>query len=341
MKRIFILAAVLLAFSGLYRAEAQSQMPGTVIYSLPQTTISVTVKVKVEKFTPGPYAQFAKKYFGTDARKSAGSSCTVESVSLCPYIEADPTARYSVAIPAGSAASFFQVCSQGLVALSDGYAGKPSSARFQSQAGADQFVGIAPANLSNVTTTLYKTVQNENGEFEKVPVQQSQLIETSPEKKAEDAASAIFNLRDKRIQIITGDTDATFSGEALEAAIKEIARLESEYMSLFFGKTDTFIQEQSFDVVPANGKKVATICRISDDQGLLPASASQGRSINMEIVPETLATPAAFSGKGRDNVTINYRVPAVSACKIVDGGKVLIESRIPVYQLGEKVTMTL
>lgn len=339
MKKSTILAAALLISSFFNYSFAQ----GTAVYALPRTTVSVTVEVTVETVTPGPYAKFAQKYFGTSAPQSPEASCRINSIAICPYIEADPAARYSIVVPdrGSSVTAYLGLCSQGLIA-SEGFTGKPSAFRFPSQAGAEQFVGTEPSNLANVTTTLYRTVKNESGEYEKVAVQQNQVVEKSLEKKAEEAANTIFSLREKRMQIITGDTDATFSGNALQAAIDEITRLEQQYLNLFFGAKAVFTQTKTFDVVPsANAKQTHTICRISDSQGLVSATNGQGRALNLEISAEQLTAPVAASGKGRENVTVYYRVPAVANCRISDNGAVVAESRIPVYQLGEKVAMPL
>jgi len=342
MKKTTILSAIVLLSALFNLSFAQVQPSGTAVYALPRTVVSVTVEATVETVTPGPYAKFAQKYFGISAPQSPVSSCKINSITAVPSIEADPSARFCVVVPekGSSVTSYMSLCSQGLIAA-ESCSGNSSSLRFPAQAGAEHFNGAQPSNLANVTTTLYKTVKNENGEFEKVAVQQNQTVEKSLEKKAEEAANAIFSIREKRLQIITGDTDATFSGEAMKAAIEEMARLEKQYMELFFGFKTVYTQVKTFDVVPStNAKQTQTVCRISDDQGLVPASSGQGRALSMEITSEPLTAPAV-QGKGRENITVFYRVPATATCRISDNGKVLSESRILVYQLGEKVAMPL
>ena len=61
---LLCLAAVLLPAG---RISAQDPM-GTVSYSLPQTTITIEVEAVREYFYAGPYAKFAQKYLGVDAR---------------------------------------------------------------------------------------------------------------------------------------------------------------------------------------------------------------------------------------------------------------------------------
>ena len=334
MKRIITILALALLCT--FEAEAQS---GAVVYSLPQTVITLKVEARREAFTAGPYAAYAEKYLGVAARTQSGTTYTLTKISLIPSVEADPKARFAVTIPDRSSVNFLQMCSQGLVVMSDNYTGRPAAWHFESQAGAERFEGTDPlGNLGLETTTLYKAVKTEEG-YEKVPVTQSQVVEKSPDRKAADAASVIFDLREKRRQIATGDTDATFSGEALQAAIDEIARLEEKYLSLFYGVSEISLQEKCFDVTPdaSSSSQRYTAFRISDKDGLQPASAKEGRAVTLELQTEKLSAPE-ISGEARakEGATVRYRIPAVTLCRLVDAGALLLESRIPVYQLGEE-----
>ncbi len=317
---------------------------GAIIYSLPSTTISLKVTADHESFIAGPYAKFAQKYLGIEARETSGETYTISSIEMIPYIEADPSV--SVAVNLGTAknasANFLNFCSQGLIIASDSYTGKATQWRFPSVANEDQFAASsATSNLANRTTTLYKTVKTATG-LEKVPVQQTQVVEKSVEKKAEETASMIFKLRQKRMEIITGDTDATYSGEAMDAAVKEITRLEQEYLSLFIGKSVQDQQSVVFDVVPkaGNASQMYIAFRISDTQGLVPASNMGGRPIVLELQREAeagVASESATTSKDR----IFYRKPATMLVKVLDGQKLLMQSRIPVYQLGETLSIPL
>ena len=320
-------------------AFAQS---GSVIYSLPRTTVSVRVEARREAFTAGPYATYAEKYLGVPARTQSGTTYTLEAITLTPFVEADPSARHTVAIPERYASHFLQLRTQGLVALADEYAEHPASWRFESQAGSERFEGVDPTgNLGRETTTLYKAVRTDDG-YQRVPVTQGQVVEKSPDRKAADAAAVIFSLREKRQQIATGDTDASFSGEALQAAIDEITRLEEKYLSLFYGVRDISTEIKSFDVTPIadNKNQVYTAFRISDTQGLIPASLNEGKAVTIEFVPEPFTTPETTSDRTKE-VVVHYRIPAITRCRLVQDGRILVETRIPVYQLGVESTLPL
>lgn len=351
MKVVKILfAAVLFLALGNGRADAQilqagEPVPaGAIIYSLPYTTISLEVTAEHESFVAGPYAKYAQKYLGIEARTESAETYTISSIKMHPYIEADPSVRVAVNLGAAKnpSANFLNFCSQGLIITSDSYTGKPADWRFPSVAGAEQFAAnTATSNLDNRTTTLYKSVKTAGG-LERVPVQQTQVVEKSLEKKAEETAAMIFMLREKRMDIIIGNTDATYSGEAMGAAIEEITRLEQEYLTLFIGKSVKDSQTMVFDVVPKadNSSQMYIAFRISDAQGLLPASNIGGRPIVLEFQRESSASgvsESAVSAKGR----IFYRTPATMLVKVMDGQKVLLQSRVPVYQFGETLSFPL
>ena len=359
MKRLTkTLCALLCLLAGLQMANAQileagqEQPSGVVIYSLPSTSIMLTVTAEKETFVAGPYAQFAQKYMGSEARTEDAVTYTLKSIDMAPYLEADPSTRIALNISGrgNAAANFLQLCSQGLIVASDSYTGKPEAWRFPSIANTDVFAGKdVESNLTSATTTLYKTVNTAEG-FQRVAVSQSQVVEKSLEKKAQETANAIFDLRKSRMQIVTGDTDATYSGEAMQAAISEITRMEQEYMSLFYGASTTSVQTMNFDVVPtapanaSSRQQMYVAFRLSETEGLLPANDVSGRPIVLELsfdkAPE-VTTGGVASAKLLPSSTVYYRVPVIATARIMDGSQMLLQTRVPVYQFGQTVSFPL
>lgn len=350
------------------RVENGQEIPeGVVVYHLPSTTLRLTVEAIHEQYTPGPYAEYAKKYLGIDVPQKESSKYILSKISMTPYLEADRSCSYIVNLDGFGdktvPAYFFKFASQGLVMLSDTDKGSEDSWRFPSLAQSQESLStVATGNLTSVETTLYRTVRNDNGEYERLAYTQSQTIEKSPEKKAKEAASMILSLRQNRINIITGNTDATFSGDALRAAVEEIRRVEDQLMQLFTGQTETSVEVMSLDVLPeSTGEEELTIAfRLSDTHGILPSDDISGRPIVMEIEPENM--PAETFTDQEDSPAENqvisetrsnrnrarqiagtrgdifYRVPAICTIRITDGQETLLESRVPVYQKGQDMT---
>ena len=342
--RLFLAALVLVGIqipaAAQVLGKAETAPAGTEVYSLPSTTLVLKVTAQHESYQLGPYAQYAQKYLGIDVRQESGDFYQIKSIEMVPYVEADPEVSAAVNLQGrAGAANFLSMCSQGLVVLSDNYTGKGAQWRFPSQQNGLEFLSAGVSNIDNITTTLFKTSANADGVMEKVPVMQQQAVQKSLEKKAEETADLIFKLRQKRIEIITGDTDATFSGEAMAATLAEITRMEQEYMGMFTGKSVFDEQQVLFDVVPkaANKKHIYIAFRISDTQGLLHANNMQGRPIVVELAEDgepikpTDLAEASLNTKGR----VAYRKPVTVVARVKDGQQVLVQTRVPVYQLGK------
>ena len=351
--------AATLSAQNINRLEKGQPAPdGVVVYSLPLTTVRLDVEAVCETYTPGPYCQWAKKYLGIDVPQEASTSYALSRIRMTPYLEADRSCSYVVNLDGmlgeASPASFFEFSSQGLLLLSDENKGNVNSWRFPSMApGSGTLASEATANLTSTETTLYRSVRTEGGGYDRVAVRQSQVVEKSTEKKAQEAASMILSLRENRLNIITGNTDATFSGDALRAAVEEIGRLEEEYMRLFTGTVSSSVQAMSFDVVPASGpeEELTMAFRISDSHGLLPPDDITGRPVVMEIVPEdaedfyseqVVGEVEAAKPRAKHEAALRgniyYRVPAICSVRIVDGQNLILKSRVPVYQKGQDLS---
>ena len=177
---------------------------GAVVYSLPSTTIALKVTAEHESYQAGPYAMYAQKYLGIQVRENSGDFYTIKSIEMVPYVEADPKVSAAINLQGSKAApaNFLSLSSQGLVVLSDGYAGKPAQWRFPSAVNAQEFLKGASSNIDNATATLYKTVMSAEG-IEKVPVKQSQTVVKSLEKKAEETAEMIFIIQQRLMRMLT------------------------------------------------------------------------------------------------------------------------------------------
>jgi len=329
----------------LVSAQKNSDPEGFITYSLPSTTITLDVEAVQEKFYAGPYAKFAEKYLGIKARQKDETTFQLTEIRMVPLLEADQSRRYSVNVKKGEVdATFLKLSTVGLVSFSDANFGDESVWRFPTEVKGDFSGKGVSSNLTSESATLYRNSKTESA-YNKVAVQQNMVVEKSLEQKAAETAEMILKLRQQRLQIVTGDTDATYSGEAMGAAIEEISRLEKEYMTLFVGYSDFQTQKMRFDVVPQQGleSQMYVAFRLSDTAGLVPADNLSGKPILMEIVAQDFADPvlSAEMLKNKREVEAYYRIPAICTVKLMDGTNLLLQSRMPVYQLGRESSLPL
>lgn len=344
-----IIIALLLSAAAMAEGKTSSQEIGTnVVYNLPSTSFRLEVKALKTVYTPGPYAKYAEKYLGIKASERPSVTYALESIKLVPYLEADRSAKYIISLGSNPSENvrdlFMKFTSQGMIMLSDQYKGDAEYWRFPAlREDAGSIAQSATENITSQESVLYKNVNNGKGGVDRVAITQTYKVFKSPEVKASEAAKMIFDIREKRLAIVTGDTDATFSGDALRASVETLDRLEHEYLNLFLGTYETAEQKMSYDVLPKaeTGRQIIVAFRVSETDGLVSADEITGRPIVMEILPETetvaaVNEPEKEARKSRSDFDrLYYRVPSVCAVRILDGTEVLLQARVPVYQAGE------
>lgn len=345
LKNIFVATLLLLSVSISAFAQKKGEDPqGYMTYSLPMTTITLEVEAIQEKFYAGPYAKYAEKYLGIKPRQKDETLFQLTEIRMTPYVEADQSRRYSVNVKAGNVdATFLKLADEGLVSFSDANFGDESVWRFTTRSQGDFSSKGVTSNLSTESTTLYRNQKKESA-YNKVSVQQNMVVEKTPEKRAAETAEMILKIRQQRFQIVTGDTDATYSGEAMGAAIDELTRLEEEYMTLFVGYSEYQTQRMKFEVVPdaQRESQMYVAFRLSDAAGLVNSENMSGRPVVMEIVPQVFAEPEltnVVEQKKQQPVMAHYRIPAVCTVRLIDSGNILMQTRLPIYQLGRESSL--
>ena len=315
MKRLILTAlAALVAVV----AFSQEKVP----YSLPRTSLEFTVKAVRTDFTAGPYAAYAAKYLGIDVRTADETSYTISEVKMRSYSEADPAARYFWKVSKEPRPFMLKLTSQGLV--STGNQQVKTDWKFPAQQ--KQEFNARPANLTSASGAMGREV----------------VVD-----KAAEVAKRIFAIRENKYNILVGDTDATYSGEAMKTAIDALDAMEAELMELFVGRTSTGEQQAVFEIIPEAGVQNTVAFRLSQTEGLVAPDDYSGTPWFVEIVPEALAAPQqpaepapapAKKGKKQEPVqTLHCRIPVICSVSLGDGVAVLLSQRVPVYQLGEEI----
>lgn len=322
MKRITPLA---LALGLSLTAAAQD-----ITYALPSTVFTVKVTVLQEQFYAGPYAPYAKQFLNLDVAQEDASACSVIEAELLTRTEADPKALYTTE---AENASLLALGAQGLVALQSKAETVPW--RFQPPVQA-RFNASITSPERDETRITYKTIQTAEGELQ-VPVEHKARQAKSLEDKAAEAAEMILTLRKDRLNIISGNTDASYSGEAMGAALKELDRLEAEYLALFQGCCVRSELQAAFDVVPDPSQVHHRYLAFRlTENGPVPDGV-KGVPYYIELEPEEMAFPAEpdKKSKAKENA-LRYRIPAVCKVRFTRDGVRLLETRQPVYQLGKE-----
>ena len=226
-----------------------SETVESVIYALPQTGLKVRMTYQKDVFVPGPYADYAQKMLGIEGvRKERSEKYTIQNVSLEPYTEPDGKAFYTVSSLEGQPDMKLMRHAESNQLILRGKYVTDTDIAIHSVRKNDNDILFKDVTIhSNVEMqeqTIYKTLITDTS-FVRVPVTTEQMERKTLEKKAEEAAKLILEIRSDRYYLSAGLVDPLPAGFDLKAAMDGLDRLEEEYLSLFIGKsyTEGFLKE--------------------------------------------------------------------------------------------------
>lgn len=315
--------------------SASSEANG-LVYSLPRTSLMVNIVCERESVRRGPYARFAQKYFGTMAPLADKDVYTIVDATIEAFEEADPSAVYVLENAEKSPVKLYSATAEGaVIAGVDGQGKAPS--RFESIPSTDklfQDMGLNPIFEQREILTY----DGADTSFMRVPVSTMETVERTIEEQAEEAVEALFTLRRRRFDLVTGEMGEHVFGAGMEAALKEMERLENEYLALFFGKTFKQTIVKTYNVVPDAAQKTMIVCRFSASTGLMASNDLSGSPIVLEMTPEGKTTSSVMPTSSRDDRgKVFMRVADVVNCRIADSNKTIAEQRVPIFQFGSTI----
>lgn len=189
---------------------------------------------------------------------------------------------------------------------------------------------IAPASVT--TTSLI----NPADEFAKVLPDRTSLSPMTAEDAAAQAAQAIFTLRKKRIELITGDAGENVFGGGLKDALEALDAREQAYLELFLGKKITTTYTERI-VLPLNGTTTAyTIAKLSPSAGLQIATAADGSAVKINLTPSGITPKLATMPEvdSRDKTALQVRLADSTTCVVTVDDKVVGSAVLPVFEFG-------
>jgi len=190
--------------------------------------------------------------------------------------------------------------------------------------------------LEKVTTDEDEIIEASDINFNDVPLTQEQLIKSSTAAMAEEVAQEIYNLRDMRKDIISGEVSV---GDSPEVVLAEMDKLEQAYMSLFTGRVQTQRVSRLYTYLADSEKSVNTVLlRFSSEKGFLDKMDVSGTPVYFEMEVGEVANQDFISledVKSSDNRGLAYNVPAPAQVRIVDRTLLLIKKEVALAQYGQ------
>lgn len=332
MIRLFTTMTLLLFISGIQAQvtslplkDATTPLDG-MVYHLPKTTLEIAVTVRHTKQTPGPYALYAERYLGiSDVIQNEQTSYELVGLTAKPHAVPDAKNGYLVKpLPKTKTTPVISLSPEGFL-LGCNIKNAPATNQPRQSIGKRQ-PKEADSHQTKASSTLTRDMQQA----------------TSTAKLAELAAAQLFNLRETRLTLLHQETEHTpADGASFKLLLAELNRMETYYLELFTGSTETTETVQKLVFEPKKEESVV-LFRFNNQLGLVDKNDLSG-------IPVYITLTKAFSPavddlkrtveKKEPVVGIYYRQPAITTVKISDDQRVFWEKTLPVAQLGTVVTL--
>lgn len=280
-------------------SRAKEPQKTTLFYALPQTVLSITVSTSQQHIYAGPYAGYAKSLLDMDVPQEDVTLHSLDGVRISYRQIADFAEGGSIRASESQAETMKKLDEAGFICLSPkGYA-------------------------TEAKTTLPQT---------------GHRLSISPDKaRASQMAQMVKEYREDRYNIATGNTDATYSGDAMRAALDELKIREDELLKYFTPSIGTSDAEVEFDCIPASpytgAVKIEVFC-FDPKLGVLPAGSPEGTPYHLEISTVPMAQTEDEVSDKKSDITISCRIPAECEVKLCCYDYVVCHLRVPIYQLG-------
>lgn len=251
---------------------AGEQSTSGVVYYLPKTQLRIHFILSEEQFEPGPLVAYASRYLGESYATQPTTRYQIERVAMHAHGVPDTTQSYliqSVATP--SVEQLVALTPDGLLYSLHGKAYKPTTTDYL----ADYPKGVTQQEASQALPQEY-------------------ALATSRAKQAEVVASRLFELRERRVELLSGQVETMpCDGPALKMVLdgldKEIAALQA----LFAGRTSKRYYEEIVDVPIDDPVSQQVVARFAPQYGLVDKEDLSGAPMYISV--EALNHPAPQS----------------------------------------------
>jgi len=315
--------------------DLRSYEDNSIIYALPRTVISTTVRAKKYTFTPGPFHRYAKELLGIEGvgtKQEVGWQIIGFKVDYSE--EPDPDHYYSIKnltdnILNNSLMNFEKYS----FIFSHDFNYKRQLVE------SCDLKNVKSSSNGLVVTGKIKEVYDDTIQ-DIVPVWQTYIKESTKKEQAKTVADLIFKTRLKKFQVLTGKHSIYADGDALRIAVNELDELESEYLSLFIGTYSSDTITRTYFVRPESGEKLQrfTLFRFSEDEGIKSPSdnTDKGFSVIMEVKDldhNVQLNQTEIPTMTGSNYLI-HRICDKAFVKVFYGSHSVIETELPIFQLG-------
>lgn len=321
---VFFLSVVGASAQQTVRMNAVKANDYGVMYSLPKTSVVITLKVKKSVLKRGEFYQYAQRYLSIDPITENSTEYVLEDVMIVNRGIADRDNSFMVIFKSNSLAPYVMLTQDGLISTINAEPETEQEPSFELPAPSP-----APVNPRRFLS-------------------EETLMAGSTAKQAELVARQIFDLRRSRNDILIGEADnMPPDGEAYKIVMEQINAQEKALTEMFSGTTQTEYLVKEIVVVPTEDDIDRTVIgRFSEKLGLVDADNLAGEPIYLTLKSKMPKAEMPLSEKELARLEkklsegVVYNVPGKAQLTLEFKNRTLKNQEIDIVQFGSKDVLT-
>lgn len=326
LKHNLILATLALALPICSNAQSVTKLTATkandygLIYSLPITVLDITIETEFTEKTLGEFYNYAKRNLNaTNAITEPSIEAKVKSVTISTRGEANPESRWVVDFKGGGIVNMY--LDDNNVPLAINTENLPIKQAPQ-----------LPTPVAAQPTPLETSAAQQ-------AITQDMILSSSTSKKAQLAAERIFELRDNRSDLISGQAENTPpDGQSLQLALDNLTAQEAALTAMFVGTEKKWTEVNTLTYVPqAEEVKNFILARLSPTEGIVDSDNLTGSPIYLSMdILEKGELPKDEKGQDKPfpKNGVAYQVPGTAMVTIDFDGANVSSQQVDLAQLG-------
>ena len=288
-------------------------------YTLPRTVIDITIETEHTHFVPGEFYNYASRHLAiNNAITEETTTVGIRSISFSTRGVANPESQWLVQFKRGSSVS--------MTLTPDGV---PLSINTDSITSVPETAYIE-AEIAEPTILETDAIRH--------AMTQDMIMSSSISKRAELAAARIFELREKRDELLSGEYEnPPADGKAMELVLDNLAAQEDALTAMFVGTEKTWTNVKTISLCPSDDVEREVIARISPFDGILDPDNLAGSPLTISVeVLERGEIPLTAEGmpKSFPKGGVAYSIPGKAHIVVSYEGKTVADTEVTLSQLG-------
>lgn len=319
----------------------QSAGYSALVYGLPQTRLYFEVELVQTIIKKGPYAAYADRLLGLQNVPAKDSeSWQIKSINIKNKPEIDNKQLYAVSFTdyPFNIDKLLRFTREGLLLDATVSNVLMNSQPSVKNNGDFQFINTAvQTTYTEQVDTFYKPILTDTA-FVRIPVLQRKVLGKTAEEQAREAAAQIFNIRQSRLDILTGNVD-TPEGVALKLILQSLDFQEEQLLSLFNGARIESHHIGTYSAVPDKPAITAPLFYFSDRSGIVDKNTAGAKEVWYAIGKIAAAMTATPNQQATD--IVYYRIPQVVEISAGIDKTAMVKEYQAIYQFGSMVSFPL